>query len=98
MPEKAVLKKRKTALKRARQAEARTLRNSSTRKLLKTLSKKIETALDDKNVEGAKLALSSAVRSIDKAASKGIIHRNTASRKVSRLTKRVNSRLHAGAI
>ena len=53
--------------------------------------KKVETAIAANDKELAKANLSLAISEIEKACSKGVIHRNTASRKVSRLTKKVNS-------
>jgi small subunit ribosomal protein S20 len=58
---------------------------------LKTLTKKVETDAASRNLENAKESLKKVVRTIDKARTKGIIHRNTAARKTSRLTKLVNS-------
>jgi small subunit ribosomal protein S20 len=97
LPAKIAPKKSKSAIKRARQSEVRTLRNRSARKTLKTLLKNVESAVKENNVEDSSIALKKAVRGIDKAASKGILHRNTASRKVSRLSKLVNSRLRSEA-
>jgi small subunit ribosomal protein S20 len=51
----------------------------------------------EKNAEGARVALKKAVSEIDKAARTGILHRNTASRNVSRLTRLVNSILPSAA-
>ncbi len=65
--------------------------------MLKTLSKDVETEVANKNIDGAKDALKKITKSIDKAASKGILHRNTASRNISRLSKLVNSRLRSEA-
>ncbi len=59
--------------------------------MLKTLIKKIESEVASKNIEGAKTALNEIISAIDKAKAKGLVHKNTASRKVSRLTKLVNS-------
>lgn len=59
--------------------------------MLKTLSKKVEQAVADKNAEQAGIALKGAISAAAKAARKGVIHKNTASRKVSRLTRLVNS-------
>jgi small subunit ribosomal protein S20 len=67
------------------------MKNRSIKRLLKTLSKNVDAEIAGGNVDGAKNALKEAVRSIDKAANKGIIHRNTASRKVARLSRLVNS-------
>jgi len=88
---KAPVKKNKSAIKRAAQTEKRELINRSSKKLVKTLSKKVAAEAVSKNMDGAKTALKDAVVAIDKAAIKGIIHRKTASRKVSRLTKLVNA-------
>ena len=49
-----------------------------------------ETAVAEKNVEAAKAALHTAIVEISKAGSKGVYHKNTCSRKISRLTKAVN--------
>ena len=97
MPAKIAPKKSKSAVKRARQSEVRTLRNRSAKNTLKTLSKNVEAAVKEKDDAGSKVALKKAVQGIDKAASKGILHRNTASRKVSRLSRLVNSRLRSEA-
>jgi small subunit ribosomal protein S20 len=80
-----------SAIKRARQAEAKELKNRSVRKKLKTLSKKVSGEVASKSIEGASAALKEAISAIDKAARKGIIHRNTASRRVSGLSRLVNS-------
>lgn len=96
MPAKARPKKSKSVIKRARQAEKRRLRNQSVESALKSLSKKVESEVINKNIESARAALQMAVCAIDKAKAKGIIHRNTAARKVSRITRLVNSLLHAG--
>jgi small subunit ribosomal protein S20 len=81
----------KSAEKRVRTSANRTLRNVSIKSALRTTIKKFETALAQSNIEQARLVLTIATRALDKAATKGIIHRNTASRKKSRLTRRFNS-------
>lgn len=91
MPAKAAPKRSKSVLKRARQAKARTLKNKSVKNTLKTLAKHVEKMVAEKNAEGARAALKKAVSETDKAAKSGIIHRNTASRTVSRLTILVDS-------
>ncbi|MEE8329854.1 MAG: 30S ribosomal protein S20 [Thermodesulfovibrionia bacterium] len=91
MPARAVPKKSKSVKKRIRQAKKRTLRNRAAKSMLKTLIKKIESEVASKNIEGAKTALNEIISAIDKAKAKGLVHKNTASRKVSRLTKLVNS-------
>lgn len=97
LPPKAPPKKSKSVLKRTRQAEKRRLRNQSAKSTLKTLSGKVESDVLSKNTEGARAALKKAISAINKAAAKGVIHKNTAGRKVSRLTRLVNSLLSAQA-
>jgi small subunit ribosomal protein S20 len=91
LPAKAAPKRSKSVLKRARQAKVETLKNKSIKNTLKTLAKNVEKMVAEKNAEGARVALKKAVSEIDKAVRTGIIHRNTASRNVSRLTVIVNS-------
>ena len=93
----SVVKKNKSAIKRTRQTETKTLRNKSIKSEMKTLIKNIETAVANKDAAGARTTLKKAIIAIDKAAQKGVIHKSTASRKVSRLTKLVNSVLPSEA-
>lgn len=81
----------KSAEKRVHVTARRTLRNTSLRSALRTTIKKFESTLATKDVEQARVALRIATRALDKAATKGIIHRNTAMRKKSRLTRRLNA-------
>ena len=81
----------KSALKRQKQDEKRKQRNVHIRSTLKTLIKRVRLAVEAKDIDKARTALAEAIPAIDKAKSKGVIHRNTASRKASRLTKLVNS-------
>jgi len=97
LAQKAV-KKNKSAIKRAAQAEKRNLLNRSSKKLIKTLSKKVEAEAVSKNMDSAKTALKNAVVAIDRAAIKGMVHKKTASRKVSRLTRLVNALSPAEAV
>ena len=80
----------KSAKKRARIAEIRRLRNKSYKSSIKTAIKKFEQALEAGDIDSAKVALIDAQKKLDKAVAKGIIHRNTAARKKSRLTKILN--------
>lgn len=80
----------KSAIKRVKVSKVRTMRNASTKSALRTALKRFETALREHNLETAKSALRVATRSLDKAVTKGIVHRNLAARKKSRLTKRFN--------
>jgi len=93
----SVVKKNKSAIKRTRQTETKTLRNRAIKSEIKTLIKNIDAAVANKDAEGAKTALKKAIIAIDKSAQKGVVHKSTASRKVSRLTKLVNSVLPSEA-
>lgn len=97
MPAKAAPKKNKSAIKRARQTEALNARNRSVKNMLKTLTKNVEKEIEGKSIEGASTALKKAVSAFDKAAQKGILHRNTAARRVAKLTNMVNSLSHSAA-
>lgn len=81
----------KSAEKRNRQNKKRRLRNISVKSLVKTTTKKVLQAVEAKDSEGAKQKLLDAVSMIDKAAAKKIFHKNMASRKISRLTRKVNT-------
>jgi len=85
-----------SAIKRARQAEKRRLRNLHIKTTVKSSIKTVITAIDKKDAEGAKNALLKAIRLIQKAQSKGVFHKNTSARKISRLTRGVNA-LTAGS-
>lgn len=79
----------KSVIKRQKQADKQQLINKSAKSLLKTLAKKVEQAVEAKNAEVAKVAMVNAMKAYDKAASKGILHKSTASRKISRLSIKV---------
>jgi small subunit ribosomal protein S20 len=81
----------KSAIKRAKQNKYRNLRNKANRTQVKNLIKRVRAAIDEKSPEAAKTALAEAIPVIDKATQKGAVHRNTASRKISLLTKQVNA-------
>ena len=91
MAVKAPVKKNLSALKRVRQDKKRELRNQSKTNEIKTYVKKLESALAAKDKDIASEILKKAVKTISSAASKGILHKNTASRKISRITKKVNA-------
>ena len=81
----------KSAKKRILVIETKTLRNKTIKTKIKTLIKKVETAVAEGNKELAQERLTVASAEIGKAASKGIYHKNNAARKVSRLTRLVNA-------
>jgi len=81
----------KSALKRNKQSIARNARNTHIRSTMRTYVKQVREAVAAGDLEAAKTAMERAMPYIDKAASKGVIHKATASRKISRLSKLVNS-------
>jgi small subunit ribosomal protein S20 len=90
---KAAPKKDLSTLKRVRQAEKHGLRNQSVETKVKTYITKLDAVLPSKDKEGINKILNETIKVISSAASKGIIHKNTASRKISRITKKVNAAL-----
>jgi small subunit ribosomal protein S20 len=81
----------KSAIKRAAQNEIRRLRNKSVKTRIKNIIKNVRLAVSEKSSEAALKKLDEAKSLIDKAAKKGVVHTKTASRKISRLTKLVNT-------
>ena len=81
----------KSAKKRILVAEARTERNKAIKSRVKTFVKKVDTAVASGDKELAKEALRAASIELTKASSKGVYHKNTVSRKISRLSKAVNA-------
>ena len=81
----------KSAKKRILVIETKTLRNKTIKSKIKTLVKKVELAVAENDKAAAEAALKVATSEISKAASKGVFHKNTAARKISRLTNLVNA-------
>ena len=81
----------KSAKKRVLVSRAYAERNKSIRSKVKTSIKKVEAAVAANDKEAAKAALAAATSEISKAETKGVYHKNNASRKVARLAKLVNS-------
>ncbi|MBN1931944.1 MAG: 30S ribosomal protein S20 [Desulfobacterales bacterium] len=81
----------KSALKRARQNQDRRMRNKSVKTRVKNIVKDIRLAMSGSENNEAESKLNTAKSIIDKAAKKGVIHKRTAARKVSRLSKIVNT-------
>ena len=75
----------KSAQKRNRQAEKRRARNQAVRTQVKSAVKKAREALAAKNPAKAQEALRAAARTLDRAASKGVLHKKNASRRIARL-------------
>jgi small subunit ribosomal protein S20 len=80
----------KSALKRARQTVKRTERNRFYKTRIKNITRAVREAVEAGDVEKAKEALKSANQNFHKYVSKGVLKKNTAARKVSRLAKLVN--------
>ncbi len=79
----------KSALKRAKITRIRTARNAAYKSMMKSAVRRFEASLND-NTDVAKESLQKAIRIIDKLASKGVIHKNNAARKKSKLTQKLN--------
>jgi small subunit ribosomal protein S20 len=79
----------KSAEKRNRQAQVRRLRNRMNKSKMKTMVKKVDQTIATGTIEEARVALQEASSIIAKTAQKGTIHKKNASRRISRLTKRV---------
>ena len=81
----------KSAKKRIKVIKTKTLRNTMIKSALKTKIKKFEAAVANKNVEEAKANYVIVSKALDMAASKGILHKNKAARKKSRLAIKLNN-------
>lgn len=81
---------KRSAFKELRKAKLRHFKNISTKTQLRTVTKKFQKLLETKKVDEAKKAISGLISKIDKAASKGILKRNAAARKISRLMKKLS--------
>jgi small subunit ribosomal protein S20 len=81
----------KSAEKRDRQSKKRRERNIADKSAIKTTIKSVLSAVETKDKEASAKALKAAIPALDKAAVKGVIHRKNASRKISRLTKKINT-------
>ena len=81
----------KSSKKRVFIGERNAARNKSIKSRVKTFVKKVLSAVEAKNIDEAKAALQVAYKELDKAVTKGVLKKNTASRKKSRLTLKVNA-------
>jgi len=81
----------KSTIKRARQAVKHTLRNRAVLSGVKGVIKKLLNAVEEKDAAAAKAGLREAASALSKAVTKGVVKRNTASRRVARLAKKVNA-------
>jgi len=81
----------KSAIKRVKTSEKRRALNASQKSALRSAVKSADQAIAGTDVDAAKAALIAATKKLDKAVTKGLIHKNAASRKKSRLAKRLNA-------
>ena len=81
----------KSAKKRVKVIEKKTLRNNMIKSAYKSAVRKFEEAIEAGNIEEAKTLLSEATKKIDQACTKGVIVKNTAARKKSNLSKKLNA-------
>jgi small subunit ribosomal protein S20 len=81
----------KSALKRHRQSVTRAARNQAIRTRLRHLLRAVRTAVTERNAAVASESLASATRALDKAVTKGVVHRNSASRRIARLSHAVHA-------
>ena len=80
----------KSALKRVKTTRIRASRNAADKSIMRTAIRHFERALQEGNTEAAKEKLQKVIKVLDKLASKGVIHKNHAARKKSRLTRKLN--------
>lgn len=97
MPEQSAPKKSLSVKKRARQSIKRRMYNRSVETGVKTVTKKLIEAVGKKDKKAVEAALKEAVSAISRASSKGVLHKNTASRKISRLSKLADKVIKAEA-
>ena len=81
----------KSAIKRVKVAETKTKRNNMIKSGYKSAVRKFEEAIEAGNIEEAKVLFSEATKKIDQACTKGVIVKNTAARKKSNLSKKLNA-------
>src|SRR5262245_29390236 len=81
----------RSALKRMRQSEKRRVRNAAVRSSVRSAVRSTRTALAAASVQDARAGLARAIRLLDKAVTKGVVHKNAAARKKSRLSRQLNA-------
>ena len=87
----AVVRRKNSAEKRHRQSEERRLRNKSVKSSVRTSAKKFVVLAQKKDIAGADLALKEMIKKIDTAARKGVVSKNAAARKKSRMQRYFNT-------
>ncbi len=86
-----ILASHASAIKRAKQSERRRVRNLNLKTLVKSSMKRVRKAVEQNDIDAAQKALQKTIPLIQKARSKGALHKNTSARKVSRLSRAVNA-------
>ena len=81
----------KSSAKRALLIEKATGKNRSARSLMKTNIKKFDTAVDENDKKAAEGAYKTAIKTVDRAATKNLIHKNKAARRKSAMTRKLNA-------
>ncbi|WP_316571951.1 30S ribosomal protein S20 [Neobacillus sp. YIM B06451] len=81
----------KSAIKRVKTNEANNAQNTAAKSAMRTAVKKAESAIVLNDADAAKEVFAGAVSQLDKAVTKGLIHKNAAARKKSRLAKKINA-------
>jgi small subunit ribosomal protein S20 len=81
----------RSAQKRMRQSEKRRVRNATTRSGVRSAVRTVRSALESGAAAEARAQLTRAIRLLDKAVTKGVLHRNAAARRKSRLTRQLNA-------
>ncbi|ALC89877.1 30S ribosomal protein S20 [Bacillus sp. FJAT-18017] len=81
----------KSAIKRVKVNEKNNAQNTAVKSAMRTAVKKVESAVTVNDSAAAKEVYADAARKLDKAATKGLIHKNAAARKKARLAKKINS-------
>lgn len=82
---------KKASIKDLRKTKKRTVRNTGVKRQVEYLVKNLEELVAQKKMAELKAALTATIKKIDKAAKTGVLHKNTASRMKSRLTRKVNT-------
>jgi len=84
------VKKNLSARKRVRQSKKRYARNQAVRSAVKTLTKRFNEAMSSNDAEKVKTAYANLLKLLNKASSKGILHSNNASRRISKISRKLH--------
>jgi small subunit ribosomal protein S20 len=87
--EKSLAQRHKSAIKRHRQSETRAARNQVVRTHVRRVVRELRETIEDKDAAKAESILRTVMKTVDKAVTKGVLHRNNAARRISRLSQQV---------